>query len=322
MLLVKKLIVRGKPYLGFLFKRYGFSRLVGRLIPSSKIKSGIGHTVFVRSHRSRHQMTGYRLTRRALLRMSFPHVAVNTYSRNMLVWRAAALAVFFIGGYFIAAMQYRSVSIAAMELRVDQSRDDADQYLSEAIRLQKKLDVQQIELAQLHRQLDKLHADRINLHNDLVFYKNLAGKKTELARKKADAEATLAAAQSSSLASSAAKPAPALQETNPVVLKSFVVNRAAESGEYAFSILLAKDSSQDNAIKGVLKLTLVGVEVDKVVTVPFDEPRPFVVDFKKSQRINGEFQIPEYWTNRKIRVSLLEDGNSKPSYSWVTKVPE
>ncbi len=259
--------------------------------------------------------------------MSFPHVVVNTYSRNMLVWRAAALAVFFIGGYFIAAMQYRSVSIAAMELRVDQSRDHADQYLSDAIKLQKKLDVQQVELSQLHSQLDKLQADRISLHNDLVFYKNLAGKKTELARNKADAkEAALAASPTSpvvsTIASSAAKPEAAAQDANLVVLKSFAVNRAAESGEYAFSILLAKDSNQDKAIKGVLKVTLVGVEVDKVVTVPFDEPRPFVVDFKKSQRINGEFQMPEYWANRKIRVSLLEDGNAKPSYSWVSKVPD
>ncbi|ROH85410.1 hypothetical protein ED236_09430 [Pseudomethylobacillus aquaticus] len=241
----------------------------------------------------------------------------------MLVWRAAALTVFFIGGYFIAAMQYRSVSIAAMELRVDQSRDHADQYLSDAINLQKKLDVQQVEISQLHSQLDKLHADRINLHNDLVFYKNLAGKKTELARMKADArEAALVASPASSVSSAVAKPEAAVQDASPVVLKSFAVNRAAESGEYAFSILLAKDSNQDKAIKGVLKVTLVGVEVDKVVTVPFDEPRPFVVDFKKSQRINGEFQIPEYWTNRKIRVSLLEDGNSKPSYSWVSKVPD
>lgn len=275
--------------------------------------------------------TGY--SRKDLKRMSAANAVVSTFDGPYLLRRCVQIFALLAAGYLLAKFSNQGISVSALELRLASVRQEAESSSDTVLQLKQKLEVQRIAIQKLSTQMQAMEQQRIALQQDLAFYKNIAGKadkSKQLLAKLQDMQQASAAAR---LAVSAAPVTTAVLATasgtlpaaTPVMmevkLRSFAVSRQDEPGQYRFSILLAKETEPTTAVQGELKLSLSGLEVDRPVNLDWSG-EPLKVNFKQSQRLSGDMEIPEYWAGKKLRASLYEAGKAKATYSWVVRVPD
>jgi hypothetical protein len=234
------------------------------------------------------------LIKRISLRFGISAPRMTIQSERSWYWRWLGVAVIAIGSYGIgtwaydAGTRFAGFDRSEVEEELDRLRSTVARLEAEGKRLramsnagESKLKLEQSAQVQLASQVKLLVEENTRLKEDLAFFENLA------------------------------------PSGERVSINRFTVQPEALPGEYRYRMLVMvgagrKERQFNGSIQLVVNVQAQGRTAN--IVIPEDsraDAKPFRLDFKYFQRVEGTFRVPEKVKVQSVQVRVLEQGSSQ-----------